>query len=584
MRLTPEQRRAVISPDSTLLEACPGSGKTRTIVAKLIRCIDDVRGTSRRVACITYTNAAVEEIENRLRLYGAMEDEVYGEVTTIHTFCLANVLGSFYWRIPCYRNGVTVLPPESSCFESVVLDVLREHNLPTSAKDAFGELNREPDGTPIMSDALTEDAVFDFWRRLEEAGLIDFSNIVYRSFQILRDNPSIAEGLACRFSWILIDEFQDTSALQVEILKLIAQHGLTKFFLVGDPFQSIYRFAGARPTLMDDFAAYVAANSDYHLTENFRCSAPIIADAERLLPRRPPMHRTPEPPHYTERPRHVHGDDSFSAVTDHFIPALDHYHIPYGRAAILAPTWFGLYRLGRQLREYGLPVFGIGARPYSRGHAFGLIAEPICSFLANPSADKIGMVEKELFIMLTQITNRGCFDVFSYRGRVVICRLLQAGEELQQVSDSGSEWLVAAAERFTEILVEEEFLPKHQMSLLPESVSDMHGDMQRRGVDIPNLTVEDLGLFADPEHNLKLLTIHRAKGREFHAVAIVDLHEGRLPHWRDEQDPEALAESRRKLYVAITRAERLLMYITDQGDRRNRPSRFLLEQALGQRT
>lgn len=80
MRLTEEQRRSVKYINNALITACPGSGKTRTLVAKLIFCLDDVRDTSRKIACLTYTNAAVYEIENRLRQYGKCGDEEYCDV------------------------------------------------------------------------------------------------------------------------------------------------------------------------------------------------------------------------------------------------------------------------------------------------------------------------------------------------------------------------------------------------------------------------------------------------------------------------------------------------------------------------
>jgi DNA helicase-2/ATP-dependent DNA helicase PcrA len=75
MKLTDPQRQAVNHDDNTLVVACPGSGKTRVLVAKLLRSLDDVRGSARQLACITHTNAAVFEIENRLRTYGTNGDE-----------------------------------------------------------------------------------------------------------------------------------------------------------------------------------------------------------------------------------------------------------------------------------------------------------------------------------------------------------------------------------------------------------------------------------------------------------------------------------------------------------------------------
>ncbi len=83
-------------------------------------------------------------------------------------------------------------------------------------------------------------------------------------------------------------------------------------------------------------------------------------------------------------------------------------------------------------------------------------------------------------------------------------------------------------------------------------------------------------MFAVPDQSLKLLTMHSSKGREFDAVALIDMHDSTIPHWRAHGDAAALEEQRRLLYVAITRARRFVMYVTHEGRRRhNEPSRFL---------
>jgi DNA helicase-2/ATP-dependent DNA helicase PcrA len=104
-------------------------------------------------------------------------------------------------------------------------------------------------------------------------------------------------------------------------------------------------------------------------------------------------------------------------------------------------------------------------------------------------------------------------------------------------------------------------------------------DMERNGVDIQNLCISDLGLYARPRECLQLVTMHSSKGREYDAVAIIDLHEGRVPHFSCNTQ-EQCDEARRQLYVAITRARKLLMYFTDSSHGRNRPSRFLLDMGL----
>src|SRR5690606_24735854 len=113
MKLSDEQREAIHSTEHLCLASCPGSGKTRTVVAKILRCLDDVRDTSRRIGCITYTNAAVNEIESRLRVLGSRDDESYVEISTIHSFCLTHFLRPYHHLLPEFQDGFDVFAPDS---------------------------------------------------------------------------------------------------------------------------------------------------------------------------------------------------------------------------------------------------------------------------------------------------------------------------------------------------------------------------------------------------------------------------------------------------------------------------------------
>jgi DNA helicase-2/ATP-dependent DNA helicase PcrA len=153
-------------------------------------------------------------------------------------------------------------------------------------------------------------------------------------------------------------------------------------------------------------------------------------------------------------------------------------------------------------------------------------------------------------------------------------RLLRSARSLREQYEGAVQWLNLAIEEFGRILVEDEFLSVLQKDLLLQSVQDILRDMQRNNIDLENLTVSDLGVFANPTMNMKLLTVHGAKGREFDGVAIMGLHEGQIPNWRARTNEE-IDEYRRQLYVGITRAKRILIYITDSERARNQPSRFL---------
>ena len=182
--------------------------------------------------------------------------------------------------------------------------------------------------------------------------------------------------------------------------------------------------------------------------------------------------------------------------------------------------------------------------------------------------------------MIANLEGKANYSVFSYEGRKTVFKLIRIGKKLLNENEAGIDWLNAAAEVFAKILVSDELISASNSILIIESVQNMLADMLKNRVDVANLSVHDLGLFANTDRNMKLLTMHRAKGREFQAVALLDVHEGKIPHYSARNQQE-INESKRLLYVSITRAKRYLFYVTDSENYRNQPSRFLLESGLG---
>src|ERR1700748_151237 len=112
--LTSEQKAAVDHRENLLLSACPGSGKTRVILAKLLSLSDDVASSAQFIGCITYTNAAVDEIESRLRIFGSSISSEKCEISTIHSFCLQHVLRPYSWLIGDVPTPFKVITREMS--------------------------------------------------------------------------------------------------------------------------------------------------------------------------------------------------------------------------------------------------------------------------------------------------------------------------------------------------------------------------------------------------------------------------------------------------------------------------------------
>jgi DNA helicase-2/ATP-dependent DNA helicase PcrA len=225
--------------------------------------------------------------------------------------------------------------------------------------------------------------------------------------------------------------------------------------------------------------------------------------------------------------------------------------------------------------QYGVSIVGPGARPYRRNSQFAPLAEQVCGYLMEPRSESIVAIERTLFNTVLDVTGRAHFEIFSYEGRVVVFRLLAQAQELNDSFMGAIQWLESAAGAFSKILVETGYFSPAEEGIFAMSVEEMKTHMRNNRVDLANLTIDELGIYASPDAALKLSTLHNSKGREFMAVAMIDLNEGKMPSYH-ARIPDDIEEQKRLFYVGVTRAKRLLFYATDNSDRRNGPSRFLL--------
>ena len=169
MNLTQEQRQAVDHPGNVLLKACPGSGKTKTIIARLVREIEHIRNTPFAVACITYTNAGVMEIDKRLALHLNQGDDRHYVVSTIHAFCLTQILRPFASRVPNFSGATRVLTPDKKEFREIAdyaAEKVGHYELRYSDYEAFSGLNLDAEGRLIgaaLENEFVAKAAHHFW-------------------------------------------------------------------------------------------------------------------------------------------------------------------------------------------------------------------------------------------------------------------------------------------------------------------------------------------------------------------------------------------------------------------------------------
>ena len=188
-------------------------------------------------------------------------------------------------------------------------------------------------------------------------------------------------------------------------------------------------------------------------------------------------------------------------------------------------------------------------------------------------------VHRELVAFLTEFTGRSYSELHSFAGRKLVVRLVNSLSCRTELDAPAVTWISTATTEMVSAFRSEELISSRDAERLAKSVSALICEISSNN-DV-QLTVRGLSSYASFSDSLKLLTIHGAKGLEFDAVALIDLHEGRIPHNSINKSTNCierrrmLDESKRLFYVGITRAKQILMYFTDDSDSRNQPSRLL---------
>ena len=218
-------------------------------------------------------------------------------------------------------------------------------------------------------------------------------------------------------------------------------------------------------------------------------------------------------------------------------------------------------------------MVGPGARPYRRNRLFAALAEQLGACVDEDSLDYVISVERAIYGLINNAMGLDRLDVFSYQGRCTALKLVYATTEISRNGVPAKDWLMQSADVCGELLLADEWIDTSTAELLSASAIEMLNDITKEKIDVDELDLKDLGIFANPSRAIKLLTLHNSKGREFEAVAIINANEGKLPDFRAKTSSE-IEEAKRLFYVGITRAKKHVVIVTDPSDR-NGSSRFI---------
>jgi len=636
--LNPQQRAAVTLPhQSALILAGAGSGKTRVLTTRIAWLIQTGQIGPHALLAVTFTNKAAREMLTRISAMLPVNTRGMW-VGTFHGLC--NRLLRAHHRDAGLPQTFQILDTQDQL--ALLKRVMKalgvdDEKYPPREVQYFINANKDQGLRAPQVEALDEYA-----RRLTEVyaeydaqcnreGSVDFAELLLRCFELLSRNEVLRTHYQRRFSHILVDEFQDTNRLQYRWLKLLAGTG-NAVFAVGDDDQSIYAFRGASAQNMFEFERDFARGHVIKLEQNYRSHGNILDAANALI--RHNQRRLGKELWTSEgsgEPLRL-----YEAVTDIEEAAfilqelrdlrtegvrLSDIALLYRSNAQSRVLEHALFNAGMPYRVYGglrfferqeikhalaylrlaanadddgallrvinLPTRGIGARSLEQMQEAARMRgvslwQAACSTPLSGKAGAGVMAFVQLIERL-QLDARG-LSLPEIVELVVERSGLKAYYESEKDGadriENLNELVTAAAGFVSESLAAE----------VPAGIGDDAAPAQE-SARLPALDefLAHAALEAG-EHQaaagadaLQLMTVHAAKGLEFHAVVISGLEEGLFPHENSRDQPDGIEEERRLMYVALTRARRRLYLSFAQSrmlhgqTRYNVPSRFLEE-------
>jgi len=629
--LNDAQRQAVtLGQGHGLVLAGAGSGKTRVLVHRIAWVIQVEHCSPMSVLAVTFTNKAANEMRGRVeQLLNIPSAGLW--IGTFHGIC---------HRMLRLHSAEAGLDPNFQILDSedqyrLVRRTIREMELdegefPPRVVQGFINARKDdgvrpdhidPGGNPLTAQMV--EVYRTYQAACERSGLVDFAELMLRTVELLRDNPNRRKHYQDRFTHVMIDEFQDTNALQYALVRLLAGAPTTRVFVVGDDDQSIYGWRGARVENVREFA------SDFkpevvRLEQNYRSTRTILEAANRVID------------HNTDRMGKnlwTEGDEGdpirvFSAYNEdeeaEFIVARIQDWVESGRK----PSEVGvLYRSNAQsrlfesallradipYRVYGglrfferaeirdalaylrlvhnplddaafervvnVPARGIGERTVAGlRETAGAAGESLWDTTVRQlrAGSLGGRASKTLGVFVELVGNLRSEAKETDLGGIVR-RILQRTELIQhylarepadraEARQENLDELVRAAENFEQSTEDEQAGLSLTASFLTQAALEAGEHQGEKWQDC-----------------VQLMTLHSAKGLEFPLVFMAGMEEGLFPHQKSVEEPGRLSEERRLAYVGMTRAMEVL-YLSYAESRRlhgqtlfGRPSRFVGE-------
>ncbi len=609
-QLNTPQKNAVTKKDGNLLViAGAGSGKTRVITARIAHLIVNGMVDPSSIVALTFTNKAALEMKSRLRRW-LRGTEMTPYVGTFHSYCL--------FLLRSYKNFLDI--PQFSIIDaddqmSIMRGIIKKNNLQKYGKPAqwLYQISRTKSklSTSNMRYEYSTPMFKEVYKAYEQekaaACCFDFDDLLIKVLELFTTNPDFKELYQASINHILVDEYQDTSDVQHELLRQMALDSqgccaVDSVSAVGDEDQSIYSWRGASVANMLQFAKDFHPVETIMIEQNYRSAQSILDTANHLIQHN--VKRSPKAlwsekknPHRVLLGRCYSEEQEAQALLA-FLNVYKKNH-SLQSCAVLYRTHAQSRVLEEALIRASIPYKIVGGlRFYERKEIKDLLA--YLKLLVNPF-DRVSLMR------IINCPNRGLGQKFEELLTMVweqnplydfrqILRLLLADDQygIKGIKARGIEQFLNLFDGFDETCRASEVIvplleKTEYVSFLKASYDEKEANSRIENVkefvqSILNheengserVTSSDTSLASflyevallqekiddTQEHEqLQLMSLHAAKGLEFHAVIITGLEEGVLPSSRSLETDEALEEERRLLYVGITRAEEYLLVL-----------------------
>src|SRR6478672_764110 len=619
--LNPPQRAAVLHTEGPLLVlAGAGSGKTRVIVEKIAHLIGSGRMPAKRIAAITFTNKAAREMRERVG------KRLKGDASEGLTICTFHALGLRMLQIEHARLG---LKRGFSIFDSEDSTTQLKDLLPPGSKpdviDATKTLISRAKNAGLSPEQALEasrstreqEAALLYARyqaRLTTFNAVDFDDLIRLPVQLLESDEEAVAGWRERIGYLLVDECQDTNDAQYRLLKALAGPK-GDFTCVGDDDQSIYAWRGANPDNLLQLGVDYPALEIVKLEQNYRCSNRVLRAANALIANNPHEHpktlwsdqadgeriRVWECKDHAHEAEKVASEIQFQAQKQ---------GAPWSDFCILFRGNFQSRALEKALQLLRVPYHLTGGTAFlDRGEVKDAMAW--LRLVANPDDDAAFLRAVQSPKREVGATTLAKLAELAQHAHLTLSRAAQSVGLLKQLPPRAANalggfadilrGLRSDAERLTPAeLVRQLNTRSGLLAMLRAQCKDEATFLRRRSnldeladwFDGPRTSgagelAAALALLShadkgDAGNQVRLMSLHAAKGLEFRYVFIVGVEDGVLPHEASLEEGR-LDEERRLLYVGITRAKEQLWLSHARealkwGDRlRLQPSRFLDE-------